>query len=73
MIVECSLWPDVPGDGWLRVPVARLGYVKAAGQWTLYWADRNSTFHRYDGRRPTKRLQSLLDYIETSGDPIFWG
>jgi hypothetical protein len=24
-------------------------------------------------KRPTKNVQSLLDYIENSGDPIFWG
>jgi len=30
-------------------------------------------FHEYKRKRPTKNVQALLDYIETSGDPIFWG
>ena len=27
----------------------------------------------YKRKRPTKDIQALLDHIETSGDPIFWG
>jgi len=56
-----------------RFPIARLRYPKATGQWTIYWRDRNLKFHEYKRKRPTKNVQVLLDYIETSGDPIFWG
>jgi hypothetical protein len=30
-------------------------------------------FHEYERKRPTKNVQALLGYIETGGDPIFWG
>jgi DNA-binding transcriptional ArsR family regulator len=52
---------------------ARLRYTKSTGQWAIYWRDRNLKFHEYKRKRPTKNVQALLDHIETSGDPIFWG
>ena len=56
-----------------RVPIARLRYTKATGQWAIYWRDRHLKFHEYKRKRPAKNVQALLDYIETSGDPIFGG
>ena len=56
-----------------RFPIARLSYTMSTGQWAIYWRDRNLKFHEYKRKRPTKNVQELLDYIETSGDPIFWG
>ena len=56
-----------------RFPIARLRYTKSTGLWAIYWRDRNLKFHEYHRKRPTKNLQALLDHIETSGDPIFWG
>ena len=56
-----------------RFPIVRLRYTEAAGQWAIYWRDRNHTFHEYRRKRPTKNVQALLDYIDRSGDPIFWG
>ena len=65
-----------PWDGvgeHMRFPIARLRYTQARGQWAIYWRYRNLKFHEYKRKRPSKNIQSLLDYIETSGDPIFWG
>lgn len=56
-----------------RFPIARLRYTQASGQWAIYWRDRNLKFHEYQHKRPTKNVQSLLDHITDSGDPIFWG
>lgn len=56
-----------------RFPIARLRYTKTSGLWTIHWRDRNLKFHEYTRKRPSKNIQSLLDYIESSGDPIFWG
>jgi len=38
-----------------------------------YWRDSNLRFHEYTRQRPNKDVRVLLDYIDTSGDPIFWG
>lgn len=56
-----------------RFPIARLRYTATTGQWAIYWRDRYLKFHEYKCKRPTKNVQALLDYIEDSGDPIFWG
>ena len=56
-----------------RFPIARLRYTKTTRLWAIYWRDRNLKFHEYERKRPTTNVQSLLDYIETSGAPIFWG
>ena len=56
-----------------RFPIARLRYTQSTGRWAIYWRDRNLKFHEYKRKRPTTNIQALLDHIETSGDPIFWG
>jgi hypothetical protein len=30
-------------------------------------------FHEYRDKRPTKNVQSLLGFLDSHGDPIFWG
>ena len=56
-----------------RFPIARLRYTASTGLWTIYWRDQNLKFHEYKRKRPSKQVQTLLDHIESSGDPIFWG
>ena len=46
---------------------------KSTVVWAIYWRDRNLKFHEYKRKRPNKRVQALLDYIQDSGDAIFWG
>lgn len=43
------------------------------GVWAIYWRDHNLKFHEYQRTRPSKNVQTLLDWIAESGDPIFWG
>lgn len=66
-----------PWDGsdqpWTEFPIARLRYTAATGLWSLYWRDRNSRFHEYKYREPSPSVVDLLDHIDNSGDPIFWG
>ena len=73
-IVECRPpWREGYGTEWSRFPIARLRYVKARKEWSLYSQDRNLKFHRYDRIAPTPTIQVLLD--EVTADPIyiFWG
>lgn len=71
-IIEARPPWDGQGD-WSRFPFARLRYVAKTGKWSIYWQDRNLKFHEYTRKRPTKKVQSLLDYIGSGQDPIFWG
>ena len=64
-------WDGIGED--TRFPIARLRYTAVSGLWTIYWRDRNLKFHEYDRKRPSRDVQSILDYIADSGDPIFWG
>ncbi|WP_196842402.1 DUF3024 domain-containing protein [Arthrobacter sp. CAN_A1] len=73
-IVECR--PPWDGDGqtqWSRFPIARMYFTKKTGLWTLYWRDRSLKFHQYQFLAPSPSLQVLLDHVDESGDPIFWG
>ena len=69
---ECR--PPWHGDltEWSKVRVAQLRYSTDSHQWSLYWADRNGRWRRYDDIDPGP-VDRLLDEIE--GDPtcIFWG
>jgi hypothetical protein len=55
-----------------RVPVAQLRYDPSNHLWTLYWADRNSRWHRYDDIDPSTTDQ-LLNEINDDPTCIFWG
>ena len=61
-----------PG-AWTRLPIAQLRYDASAGTWTLYWADRNRRWHRYDHLAPTLQLDELLKEIDQDPLSLFWG
>lgn len=66
--------PNWMGEGDpIRFPIARLRYTQASREWAIYWRDRHSKFHEYQYAKPSKNVQSLLDYIRESKDPIFFG
>jgi hypothetical protein len=53
-------------------PVARLRYSKKTGLWRLQWVDRSGRFHHYE-KLPARDVRSLLDFLTTTKDPVFWG
>jgi Protein of unknown function (DUF3024) len=66
------LWQGGPG-AWTRMPIAQLRYDTAAGIWTMYWADRNRRWHRYNYLDPTPQLDNLLKEIDEDPLSMFWG
>ena len=56
-----------------RFPIARLRDMKTTGPWAISRRGRNLNFHEYQHKQPSKNVQSLLDYIRESKDPIFFG
>ncbi|GAC1532126.1 MAG: DUF3024 domain-containing protein [Acidimicrobiales bacterium] len=58
---------------WSRVPVTQLRYKPATKGWTLYWADRNGRWHRYEDLDADQPAQALLDEVEADPTCIFWG
>src|SRR5262245_47308053 len=73
-ILECRPpWRDDLGTEWIRQEIARLRYTKATGTWRLYWPDRNSRFHAYEGLQPTRNIERLLEEVDRDPTCIFWG
>jgi hypothetical protein len=65
------LSPKGPAD-WSRLPIAQLRYDADNHLWTLYWADRNDRWHRYDDI-DSGTADELLDEINDDPTCIFWG
>ena len=73
-ILECRPpWSELIGSEWTRSSIARLTYSKQAGEWTLYYADRNSRFQRYWECGPSAYVADLLEEIDADPTCIFWG
>jgi hypothetical protein len=73
-IRECRPpWRPEYGPDWTRLAIARLRYVQARKEWSLYWRDRHERFHEYDRVGPTPTVQVLLDEIDADPRSIFWG
>jgi hypothetical protein len=51
------------GPEWIDVPFAQLRCSTETTKWSLYWADRNSRWHRYNEIRPGS-LNALLAEID---------
>ncbi len=63
--------PDM--TDWTSMPVAKIRYDQKFNKWTLYCADRNSRWHKYDGLSPAKEIDVVLAEIERDPTGIFWG
>lgn len=55
-----------------RQPLAQLRFDPETNLWSLYWADRNSRWHRYDDLDPGP-VDGLLKEIAEDPTCIFWG
>jgi hypothetical protein len=62
-IFDCRpLWhPNL--TEWSKVRVAQLRYSANTHHWSVYWADRNGHWHRYDDLEPGP-LDTVLNEIE---------
>jgi frataxin-like iron-binding protein CyaY len=66
--------PSFPArEIWVDILVAQFRYDQKENQWTLYWADRNGKWHKYDGVKPDLNFEDLLTKLEEDPDHVFWG
>ena len=72
-ISDCRPVWDGAALEWTRLPIAQLRYDPSAEQWTLYWADSNDRWHRYDDLEPTDDLDEVLAEIDDDPTSIFFG
>lgn len=66
-------WHEEYGPEWSVSPVAQMRFDQTTRLWTLYWADRNSRWHRYEDAQPSKEVERLLREIDVDPSGIFWG
>ena len=59
-------------DRMAQAAVAQLRYSADTHHWSLYWADRNGRWHRYDDLDPGP-VDKALNEIEADPTCIFWG
>ena len=72
-ILDCRpMFGGEPGE-WTRMKIAQLRFDPADATWALYWADRNSRWHRYDDLDPTRVLEEVLAEIDEDPTCIFFG
>lgn len=72
-IQDCRpLFHGEPGE-WTRMKIAQLRFDPANAAWALYWADRNSRWHRYHDLEPTMVLDEVLAEIDEDPTCIFFG
>ena len=55
------------------IKVAQFRYEAVRGFWSLFCADRNGKWHRYDAFPSSKRISDLLEEVNEDPTGIFWG
>jgi hypothetical protein len=58
---------------WTELVIAKFRYSVKDGTWQLYWSDRNSKWHIYELRGPSRDIGPLLREVERDPTCIFWG
>jgi hypothetical protein len=53
--------------------VAKFRYNATRRSWTLFWADRNARWHRYENFVDRPDFLALLREVEADPTGIFWG
>jgi hypothetical protein len=61
-------WLSDIGPEWSRLPLARLRFSVASSEWTPYWYDRNLTYHRYPGTKPSRIIDDLVAVLDSDPD-----
>ena len=58
---------------WTESAVAKFRFTIKTNTWSLYWADRNSKWHKYSYTEPTEDFDLLLQAVDEDRTGIFWG
>jgi hypothetical protein len=71
-IVECRApWHESLTE-WSRHNVAQIRFDAEAGNWSLYWRDRNGRWYLFDLVEPGT-VDQMLAAIDEDTTAIFWG
>ncbi|KMY66395.1 hypothetical protein AAU61_17085 [Desulfocarbo indianensis] len=70
---ERPRWDKPDSEEWTSLPIAQFRYDPGTNKWTLYCADRNGRWHKYDLANPVKNIETLIAKVEEDRTGIFWG
>lgn len=59
-------------DSWVSTPVAKFRYSEARAEWSLYWSDSNSKWHRVSNVKAAKDIGVLLQTVVSDPLGVFW-
>ena len=59
-------------DDWVSVPRAKFRYSQARNEWSLYWADTSSRWHRVSNVKAAKDIRVLLESVVADPLGVFW-
>ncbi len=62
----------MPGQ-WSHRKIAQFRYEPASEQWSLFWTNRHRQWLRYEGKRPTADVASLIREVDTDPVGAFFG
>ena len=57
----------------MRIPVAKLRFVRTTGLWTLSWMRADLKWHRYEPAAPTAELAGLVEVVDRDELGAFFG
>ena len=59
-------------DEWVSVPRAKFRYSQARNEWSLYWSEAGSRWHRVSNVKADKDIRVLLRVVITDPTGVFW-
>lgn len=59
-------------EHWQSTPVAKFRYSEARSEWSLYWSDANSKWHRVSNVKAAKDIRVLLQEVLSDKLGVFW-
>jgi hypothetical protein len=73
IIVELRApWDPSSSIGWVRNPIARLGYDAESQTWQLWYRDANQRFREYLRAAPSPTVDRLLEEVDRNPMRVFW-
>jgi hypothetical protein len=58
---------------WTSQPISQFRFDPDSTCWTLYFADRNSKWHRYEPAKPNRDVEQLIGVVDADLSGVFWG
>lgn len=58
---------------WTQMEIAKLRYVRTAGEWRLYWKRASGKWWLYEPHTSSTKLSAMVKEIDVDSDGCFFG